>query len=734
MPNTRQQRIQQIQPYAVLIIFVLIGLALRLWFVSVNELQPVNSPADDGDYYQRALRLATTGQYIDDFWLIRPPLHVFLFAFMLRVSIILGDVPGLALVRAAQIALSLIAIPIGYDLARRLFGQRSGFIFAGMLAVWYPLVELPTHLFTEPLFIMLLLLHLWLLILWHHKRRWLLLVLAGVVLGLTALARSVAIYGAPFILLWLLTQVWSDQHTDTGDNADPPPLLQRLRNTDYRQVITQAIPLGLLFLIPMIATIAPWTIRNYMVYERFIPVDTIGSVNLWLHMEKYDEKGVEILRQIPQRDRQDFAVQDTRRMFQEDPIHFWNMLWRNAWLHFLHIWKAQFLEDFLLKASFYGRPLRDVWMLGVVGDVLWFVFTLASMAALAVPMREGMFRWVALCWIGYTMLTVMLFHLEPRYLMPLWLMLMLYGAWALGNAGKIIQLLRHHRLHGILALGLMGSFLVLCVTYRDYPDMVSLGMQRETHRAAAIEAYQTGDYTTAVREFEIVYDTQPVFVSSKAELGLALVAQQEYDQAAQLLGDDDAQHILLARGALAWAQGDTGEAAELLTKAEKKSGDNIQRMAREWIIPPPTDMLNLGSGQDFGYIEGFSLAEYTPTDQSYRWLQGTGHMVLPLTEPLQPGSILSLRLTGGRDEPIPLEVVFADATGASTYVASPIAVTSGRWRVYRVLIPEALAGQQRLTITLHAPVVIPAHLHPGSNDIRPVSLMVHALWITHGEH
>ncbi|NJO08129.1 MAG: hypothetical protein HC876_22920, partial [Chloroflexaceae bacterium] len=79
----------------ILAVLIGIGLGLRVWFAAVNELQPIYSPADDGDYYQRALRFATTGLYIDDFWLIRPPLHVVLFALMIRVSIWLGTVDGL---------------------------------------------------------------------------------------------------------------------------------------------------------------------------------------------------------------------------------------------------------------------------------------------------------------------------------------------------------------------------------------------------------------------------------------------------------------------------------------------------------------------------------------------------------------------------------------------------------------------------------------------------------------
>ncbi len=757
--------LNRLRAVAPLLLLIGVGLLLRLWFVSVNELQPTNSPADDGDYYQRALRFAATGQYIDDFWLIRPPLHVFLFALMLKISIVLGNVPGLALVRGAQIALSLFAIPIGYHLAARLFNRRAGLIFATLLAVWYPLVELPAHLFTEPLFIFLLLAHFWLLVWWRDERRWYLLAGSGVALGLTALTRSVAVYGIPFVVLWLVleqAQQWwqaRQQHQSApsggggtlGTQAShplrggpdvrisrmpsrfntsmpaanaPPPALRPMAATVGRW--------SLLFLLPCALVIVPWTIRNYVVYERFILVDTIGSVNLWLHMEKYEEKGVEVLKQMPQRDRHVFSSQDTMRMFKEDPVHFWKMLWRNAWLHFLHIWKGQFIEDFLLKVSFYGRPLREVWPLGVAGDALWFGFTLGGLVALVAPLREGMVRVVALCWVGYTMLTVMLFHLEPRYLMPLWLVLMLYSAWTLSSVVGMVRLLRERWRYGVAALGVALAFLVLVFTYRDYPATLAAGYARESHYASGTRAYAAGDYATAVNEFEAMVDAHPSFVSSHAYLALALAANGQYDAALRVTDNDNAQHMLLARGAIARGQGHPQEAAALLTRAEKKAGHNIQRMAWQWLPPAPTTYLELGNGQDYGSIKGFSLAEETlsAAERSYRWLQGRGQVRMPLPQPLARGSVLALRLAANTESgPTPLHLAIHDPQRGGAY-RTTIQVVSGRWRTYRVLVPEALAGQQYLDLTLEAPIFIPAHYEPGSNDIRPISLMVGAVRVS----
>ncbi len=717
---------KQLKRIVPIVLLIVVGLALRLWFLSVNELNPAQSPADDGDYYQRALRFATTGYYIDDFWLIRPPLHVFLFALMLRVSILLGDVPGLALVRGAQIVLSLLAIPTGYGLARRLFDHRAGLVFAGILAIWYPLIELPTHLFTEPLFITLLLVHLWLLVYWRDERRWMLLALSGVFLGLCALTRSVAVYGVPFVVLWLVLEAFKGHFVEA----------LRLRGDVLRVQLPTLGRWVIIFALPCVLTILPWTVRNAIVYQRFILIDTIGTVNLWLHVEKYenlgyDQTGVEMLREMPQRDRHVFAIEDTRRMFFEDPVGFWGLLWRNAWEHFLHIWKGQFVEDFFLKSSFYGRPLREMWIPGMVGEVLWFGFALTGLAALVAPLREGVFRSVVLCWVGYTMLTVMIFHLEPRYLMPLWLVLALYSAWPLGNMGAFIQSLRQQPTHGVLTLLTMVAFVVLCVTYRHYPETVAAGMQRETSRAAGMRAYAAGEYDEAVAAFERMLEADDHFVSSRAELGMALISDGRYVEAEQLLGQDDVQHMLVGRGMLALARGEDAQAATLLRRAEKKSGNDVQAMTMHWFRPKPLTYLELGSGLDYGYIEGFSLAEQThpPLSRSYRWVQGSGRVVMPLPQALQPGSVVALRMAGGQDDNArSMWLDFVDMGGNIVYTAQ-MELVPEQWRIYRVAVPDELVGQDDLRLVMRAPVFIPAHYHRGSSDIRPVSLMLNAVWV-----
>jgi hypothetical protein len=212
------------------------------------------------------------------------------------------------------------------------------------------------------------------------------------------------------------------------------------------------------FLLPFAAIIAPWTARNYVTYNRLIIIDTLGPVNLWMAMSdavnagRGEGEAKAILAAIPQEERQAFVSADIRRILNEEP---WRLT-RNFWPHFQHIWKAQFIEDYFVKVSFFTRPLREVWIIGALGDALWLIFSAASVFALAARPHEGGFRLLALGWIAYSCLTVMLIHVEPRYLLPIWLFMALYGAATLGALWNWLAL-RQLQLHEWTRLQDLGS-------------------------------------------------------------------------------------------------------------------------------------------------------------------------------------------------------------------------------------------------------------------------------------
>jgi 4-amino-4-deoxy-L-arabinose transferase-like glycosyltransferase len=730
-------------PYLPLLAIVLLGVGLRLWMIGISPLDPSYSNADDGDYYRRALRLALTGQYIDDNWLIRPPLHVFFYALWLRLAIMIGrPALGVPFIQLAQTVLAALTIMLGYGIARRLFpsGQNlAGLLFALFLSTWYSFVEQPSVLFSELIYTFLFFLHVWLLLRFDASGQRRYLALAGFALGAATLTRSPALYSLAFVVLWLVVRAWTtdDRRTTTDERRTTKRLAARLLS--FLRPSSLVIRQSLLVITCCLAVVLPWTARNYIVYQRFIPVDTLGQINLWLDLDAVDKRDDHInqLRQLPQADRAAYALAHARAILAADPLKPFRPMWDT----FRHIWKLQFVEDFFVKQSFYTRPLRESAPLGLAGDLIWLIFTLCGLIGLARKAREGLHnRLFMLAWLGYSLVTVLVFHVEPRYLLPIWTLLGLYGAWVLAGSWELGR--RRQRAEGrkqeadpspqspvpspqspvliVIQTALAVAFVTLLLTYREYPTVIASGQTRERGVRAGEQAYAANDYPTAEQDFRAALAAQPDFVDAKVDLALALAAQGRRAEAAGMLTRGDSRRSDLLIGVLAGELGDLDKARATIARSEATAGEDIQAWALEWFRPPPSAAQALDGAGDVGYISGFSSAE-GDEGRRFRWLKDTGRIVLPLSAPLRPEQAVVLRMAGGQ-----LGVTALDVWLGERWVGR-VPVEGSGWRDYRLPIPAELVGQRQAAIRLHAPTFMPMLRDPASDDMRALSLMISAV-------
>ncbi|HSJ89930.1 MAG TPA: glycosyltransferase family 39 protein [Anaerolineales bacterium] len=130
-----------------------------------------------------------------------------------------------------------------YLIGRRVADEETGLVGAGLAAVYGYFIYYNVALMTETFFIALVLFSLYLSLELKEKptlARW---VLLGLVLGMAGLLRQTVLLFVPFLLLWLL---WE-------------------RKQDGIRWRSITIPVGIIILM-----IAPWTIRNYLVYHQFL--------------------------------------------------------------------------------------------------------------------------------------------------------------------------------------------------------------------------------------------------------------------------------------------------------------------------------------------------------------------------------------------------------------------------------------------------------------------------------
>jgi len=182
----------------------------------------------------------------------RPPGYPYFLAFVYALSGSSYLAP-----RLAQMALGLVNVVLLYLLARALFGRKTGYVAAGLMATYWAFIHFEGELTYPSVALLALLLFM------HAVRAWLArpslarAAGAGLLLGLFALFRPNTMLYAPVLLLGMAAVLY---HAG------------RLR---------AAAPTAAVCVAGMLAALAPAFIRNYAVAGDFVFLSSYGGVNLW---------------------------------------------------------------------------------------------------------------------------------------------------------------------------------------------------------------------------------------------------------------------------------------------------------------------------------------------------------------------------------------------------------------------------------------------------------------------
>jgi 4-amino-4-deoxy-L-arabinose transferase-like glycosyltransferase len=234
-----------------LAIFAL-ALAARLAAAASSGLSTVGF-ADAPAYLRAAQSLAQTGRYPlrTDPYYFRPPGYS---AFLTVIT--LGHPERIAVAKVANAALGALAAWLIAVLGARIFRKRGVALAAGFVAAVDPsLIFVSSDVQTEPLFLALLLAAAFLLLVCVDRPSSNFGVLAGLLLGLAILTRPSALALTPLLLA---------------------PLADRRYPARARAHLAGSALLGLAL------GLAPWVIRNAVVYRDFILVSDVGGLNTWI--------------------------------------------------------------------------------------------------------------------------------------------------------------------------------------------------------------------------------------------------------------------------------------------------------------------------------------------------------------------------------------------------------------------------------------------------------------------
>jgi len=238
-------------PILVLLLLTVFGGALRIFVLELTF--PVSLVGDEKYYTDGASNIANGDGHISrSMRAFRPPGQAFLLSRVAKPDQT-GAVEDANLKRYLylQVLLGTLLVPLTGLLGWRLFDQRTGLVAALITSVYPSLIAFSHFLWSEILFSVLMMTALLFVVLADRSRSWLPVGMAGLAFGAATLTREVAIPVAGFAAVWWLLTAKRSQ--------------QRLAGAQ-----------GVLMIVIVVAVVAPWTIRNYSLFGRLVPVSTVG--------------------------------------------------------------------------------------------------------------------------------------------------------------------------------------------------------------------------------------------------------------------------------------------------------------------------------------------------------------------------------------------------------------------------------------------------------------------------
>ena len=208
-------------------------------------------PIIDSAYYDAWASRVAEGKGYGSMPFYMAPLYPYVLALIYMVA---GH--NLTIAYLFQEALAIFNLLLVYLLGRRLFGHVSGLIGAGLIILYAPLMYLESKLLTEPLAIALNLTSLLLLMRALDRPTVPRYLAAGIMLGLSALCRPVALITIALVLAWFVLRT-----------------AELRRGSGFRLRHLAVLALGIAL------TILPITARNYFVGQDFALIGTnVGIV------------------------------------------------------------------------------------------------------------------------------------------------------------------------------------------------------------------------------------------------------------------------------------------------------------------------------------------------------------------------------------------------------------------------------------------------------------------------
>jgi 4-amino-4-deoxy-L-arabinose transferase-like glycosyltransferase len=314
-------------------------------------------------------------------FIFHPPLYVYF------IGVPAALFSSLEAVKYVQCLVGVLLVPALGLLGRRAFGERPGLLAAAMAAFYPTLVWFASHFWAETVFTVLLWWAMERLVAADERGSAKSALASGLLWGLAVLTRETALYFLPVAALWLA----------------------RGRKGGTRRAAWLLATAALV--------VAPWTVRNWLVFDAFVPVSTSGALNLWqgntrLSREQVYEEYWAVHGRIAK------AEHARRRaieaIVERQPLWLIEKL-RDEMPAF---WAAHSQPIVHLERGAYGTVARPRALAAVVVVLLPYLAVLVFLVAGIAWLPPGRAPLLVLAFLGFYVLIHVAAHGYPRYRLP----------------------------------------------------------------------------------------------------------------------------------------------------------------------------------------------------------------------------------------------------------------------------------------------------------------------------
>jgi 4-amino-4-deoxy-L-arabinose transferase-like glycosyltransferase len=755
------------------ILLVALGLRLLVW-----RILPYRSFVSDEAEYLAAATWLAQGRgfsfFLDWIW-TRPPFYLLFLAAHVGV----WGPETLWPIRFSQALLSVLSVWLTMQLASHLAPdgvERRVALTAGWaMALTYSFASYAFLLLSETLFITLLLAALLALTIWGSENkeqrtknsaanalvtrhsslatrylwshRW--LIVGGVLLGLAALTRALLAGVLPLFALWVGWQAGRVSGVRYQVSGIGHEIARTSRFSILNSQFSTLNSLGAAALLTLVvsAIILPWSVYNSRFYGGSILIDTTGGYNAMLGAQaarqeiapapecepvnppRCEESIYNTLIAIPNHaERQQVANRTALEWIGQNPIGFV----RKAGVELLDLLLVNYGGAERFTRGYTVGYVPAPHLLGLLLDDTLYVLAL-PLAALGLFRRQGRVgKGLIVAWLLFNLLTGPLFFAINRFRQPLLPFLFIYAAcgfWQLraGWASRPRWIVAYGTA-AMLALLLLPSYTywpfsndrrgVIHDTLLGFRGLVDAGRCADVERlinAGRLDEAQALHDAEDARRLDNSGRKTPRHTCLALLNARMLALRGQPDQALALLQSmDQIPERYLMEGDIYRATGNLDRARGAFV-AQRLEPANPTRWAWEHLRPPPTSRIDLGSGLDWGYIDGVYQREWpqdvtTEADifaRGYRWTTPHARLRFVGAGTGSPQT-LHLRLAGFRPAgfaPPTLRVQMNSET-FETVVVSP------SWQEIAILLPPTPRGEDVL-VDLRSTTFV-----PGPDDLH----------------